>query len=145
LVTLAQSQDWKLETIFENTARKTPQQNSYAKLAFMVIAAKTRAVMNVAQIPKSERFKMWSEAAMTVTALDNLIPVTWKGETKTRYEHARFKIPKFVKYLRTFSEAGIVKNKKDGKVGNRGIAMAFVGYADGHAGNCYRMNNPVTS
>ncbi len=83
LVTLAQSQDWKLETIFKNTALKTPQQNSYAELAFMVIAAKTRSVMNAAQIPKSKRFKMWSEAAMTVTALDNLIPVTWKGETKT--------------------------------------------------------------
>jgi hypothetical protein len=142
LVTLAQSQDWKLETIFKNTARKTPQQNSYAELAFTVIAMKTRAVMNAAQIPKSKQFKMWSEAAMTVTALDNLIPVTWKGETN---EHAGFEIPKFVKYLRIFGEAGIVKNGKDGKVGDRGITMAFVGYADGHAGNCYRMYNPVTS
>ncbi len=115
------------------------------ELAFTVIAAKTRVVMNVAQIPKSEQFKMWSEAAMTVTALDNLIPVTWKGETKTHYEHAGFEIPKFIKYLRTFGEAGIVKNGKDGKVGDRGITMAFVGYADGHAGNCYRMYNWVTS
>jgi hypothetical protein len=77
--------------------------------------------------------------------LDNLIPVIWNGITKTRYEHAGFKIPKFVKYLRTFGEAGIVKNRKDGKVGNRGITMLFVGYADEHAGNCYRMYNPVTS
>jgi hypothetical protein len=48
----------------------------------MVLAAKTRAVINAAQIPKSEQFKMWSEAAMTVTALDNLISVTWIGVTK---------------------------------------------------------------
>ncbi len=88
---------------------------------------------------------MWSEASTTVTALDNLIPVTWKGETKTRYEHDRHKIPKFVKYLSTFSEAGIVKDKKDGKVGDRGVTTLFVGYADGHAGNCYRMYNPMTS
>ena len=54
LVTLAQSKDWKLKAIFENTAWKTPQQNSYAELAFMVIATKTRAMMNVAQIPKSK-------------------------------------------------------------------------------------------
>ena len=80
----------------------------------MIIASKTRAVMNAAQIPKSERFKLWSEAATTVTALDNLIPVTWNGVTKTRYEHAGFEIPKFVKYQRTFGEAGIVKNGKDG-------------------------------
>jgi hypothetical protein len=38
LVTLAHLQDWKLKTIFENTACKTPQQDSYAELAFMVIA-----------------------------------------------------------------------------------------------------------
>ncbi len=79
MVTVAHSQDWKLATIFENTACKTPQQNSYVELVFTVIAAKARAVVNVAQIPKSEQFKMWSEAAMTVTALDNLIPVTWNG------------------------------------------------------------------
>ncbi len=124
---------------------KTPQQNSYAELAFTVIAAKTRAVMNAAQIPKSEHFKLWSEAAMTVAALNNLIPVTWKGETKTRYEHAGHKISKFAKYLRTCGEAGIVKDKKDGKVGDRGITMLFVGYADGHTGNRYRMYNPMTS
>jgi hypothetical protein len=134
-----------METIFENTACKTPQQNSYAELIFMVIESKTRAVMNAAQIPKSEHFKLWSEAATTVTALDNLISVTWNGITKTRYEHAGFEIPKSVKYLRTFGEAGIVNNGKDGKVGNRGITMVFVGYADEHAGNCYRMYNPVTS
>ena len=75
---------------------------------------------------------------MTVTALDNLIHVTWNGITKTRYEHAGFKIPKFINYLRTFGEAGIVKNGKDRKVGNRGISMVFVGYAE-------LMYNQVTS
>ncbi len=50
-----------------------------------------------------------------------------------------------MKYLRTFGEAGIVKIGKDGKVGDRGITMVFVGYADKHAGYCYRMYNPVTS
>ena len=96
LVTLAHSQEWKLATTFENT-RKTLQQNSLAENAFTAIASKTRALMNAAQIPKSERFKLWSEAATTVTALDNLILVTWNGITKTQYEHAGFGIPKFVK------------------------------------------------
>ncbi len=85
-----------------------------AENAFTEIASKTRAVMNAAQIPKTKRFKLCGEAATTVTALDNLIPVTWNGITKTRYKHAGFEIPKFVKYLRTLSEAGIVKNGKDG-------------------------------
>ncbi len=47
--------------------------------------------------------------------------MTVNGETKTRYEHAELPIPSFVKHLRTFGEAGIVQNKKDGKVGDRGI------------------------
>jgi hypothetical protein len=76
---------WKPDTIFENTAHKTPQQSSYAELAFTVIASKTRAVMNAAQIPKSERFKLWNEAATTVTALDNLIPVTWKSMQDSKF------------------------------------------------------------
>jgi hypothetical protein len=75
--------------------------------------------MNAAQIPKSKHFKLWIEAGTTVTALDNLIPVMWKGETMTRYEHPGHKILKFVKYLRTVGEAGIVKDKKDGKVDDR--------------------------
>ncbi len=119
------------------------QQNSYAELAFTVIVAKARAMMNVAHIPKDEYFNFWSETVKTVTALDNLIPVTWKGETKTCYEHSGNEIPKFIKYLRTYGEAGIVKDKKDRKVGNRGITMMLVGYADGHAGNCFRMYKPV--
>ena len=125
LVTLAHSQEWKLESIFENSACKTPQQNFYAELAFTVIASKTTAVMNAVQIPKSKHFKLWSEEVTPVTALDNLIPVIWNGITKTRYEHTGLEIPKFVKYLRT-----IVKNGNNGKVGNRGNTMMFVGYAD---------------
>jgi hypothetical protein len=134
LVTLAHLKDWKHETILENMARKTPQQNSYAELAFTVLVAKARAMLSAAQVPKDECHKLWGETVMTATVLDNLIPVTWKGETKTRYEHAGYIIPKYVKHLRTFGEAGIVKNMKDGKVGDRGITMMCVGYSSSHAG-----------
>ncbi len=52
LMTLAHLKDWKHETIFENMAHKTPQQNSYAELAFTVLAAKARAILSAAQVPK---------------------------------------------------------------------------------------------
>jgi hypothetical protein len=51
----------------------------------------------------------------------------------------------FVKHLKTFGEAGIVRKMKDGKVGDRETTMMFVGYTQEHTGNCYRMYNPVTS
>ena len=62
------SKDWKHKTVFENTVCKTLQQNSYAELAFMVIAAKPRVVMNAVQIPKDEHLKMCSETVKTVAA-----------------------------------------------------------------------------
>ena len=102
-------------------------------------------MLSAAQAPWDERYKLWGETIMTATMLDNLIPVTCNGVTKTRYEHAGKIIHEFVKYFRTFGKAGIVKNMKDGKVGDRGITMLFVGYSSGCAGNCYRMYNPVTS
>ena len=40
--------------------------------------------------------------------------MTWNGETKSQYKHVGHEISKFVKYLKTFGEAGIVKDKKDG-------------------------------
>jgi hypothetical protein len=76
LVILAHSKDWKHEIIFENKTRKTPPQNSYAELAFRVLAAKARAMLSAAQVPKDEHKKMWGETVMTATGLDNLIPVT---------------------------------------------------------------------
>ncbi len=105
LVTLAHLKVWKQETIFKNMACKTPQQNSYAELAFTVLAAIARAMLSAAQVSKDECHKLWGETVMTATAKDNLIPVTWNEETKTRYEHAGYDIPKFVKQLRTFGEA----------------------------------------
>jgi hypothetical protein len=88
-------------------------------LAFTVLVAKARAMLSAAQVPKDEHHKLRGETVMTATVLDNLIPVTWNEETKTRYEHAGYDIPKFVKHLRTFGEVGIIKNMKDGKVEDR--------------------------
>ncbi len=141
---MAHSKEWKLDTSFNNKARKTPQQNLKAETGFTVIAAKARAMLSAAQVPREECHKIWGEVAKTATALDNLIAVTINGETTTRYEHAGLQIPLFVKHLRTFGEAGIMKNMKDRKVGDRGITMMLVGYAEEHTGNCYRMYNPVT-
>ena len=44
--------------------------------------------------------------------------------------------------MRTFGEVGTVRTGKYGKVGNRGVTMMMVGYADDHDRTCYLMFNP---
>ncbi len=68
--------------------------------------------MNAVQIPKSKQFKLWGEAARTVTALGNLILVMWNRKTLTRYEHAGHEILKFGAFLHGEFEDGEVIHMK---------------------------------
>jgi hypothetical protein len=114
-------------------------------MAFTVIAAQARSMLIAAQVPDLQRSKLWPEVVMTATFLNNLVPVIMNGERKTRWEHAGHKLPSWVKNLQTFGEAGTVKEKKKGKVLDRGVTMMFIVYNNYHSGNCYRMYTPVTS
>jgi hypothetical protein len=69
------------------------------------------------------------------------------GEKKaTRHEHFYGENPKWMKYLRTWGEAGTVKvkTKTTPKLADRGVHCMFIGYADDHDGNVYHMWNPKT-
>jgi hypothetical protein len=70
------------------------------------------------------------------------MPVTIDGVTKTCWEWADDGVPKWIKNLRTFGKAGIVKDGKKGKVLNRGITLMFVGYSENHAEMVFRMYHP---
>jgi hypothetical protein len=145
LIKAAKGKDWKLTIAVELTARNTPQQNSKAETAFTVIVAQARSMLIAAQVPDLQRFKLWPEVVMTATFLNNLVPVIMNEGRKTRWEHTGHKLPAWVKSLQTFGEAGTVKEKKKGRVLDRGVTMMFVGYNHYHSGNCYRMYNPVTN
>ncbi len=53
-------------------------------------------------------------------------------------------IPKWASQLRTWGEAGVVKEGKDGKTGDRGVKMMFVGYPSNRESDSKRMFNPDT-
>ena len=74
--------------------------------------------------------------------LNSLVMVEINEANKACVEHYANIIPRWVKFMRTFGEAGTVRTGKDGKVGDRGVTMMMVGYADNHEGNCYQMFNP---
>ena len=144
----AESSAWKLGLIWEFTARDTPQQNSLAEVGFALLASQGRAMMAAAHIPVELRKKgLWREAFKCATQLDALAAIEIDGIVKTRVEHWCDERPAYAKYLKTWGEAGTVKIRTPNttKVENRGITCLFVGYAKDHAGDCYRMYNPVTS
>ena len=97
------------------------------------------------QIPNTERFKLWPEAVVTATNLNNLMPVTIGDVTKNHWEHAGYKVPALTKNLCTFGNAEIVKDCKKGKVLDRGIIMMFVGYSEDHTANVFQIYCPETS
>jgi len=134
--------NWRMNIQFEYTARATPQQNSLVETSFNYILNKGRALMIEANVPYLTRYKIVQEALLTATKLDGL--VVDKNENKTRYEVFGLGIPKFAKHLRTWGEAGVVKvhEKMNPKLSNKGLTCAFVGYADNHEGDCYRMWDP---
>ena len=51
LIKTFKGKDWKLTFTMELTARKTPQQNSKAKMAFTAFVTKARSMLIVAQVP----------------------------------------------------------------------------------------------
>ena len=140
------SSAWKCsDTKIEFTAKETPQQNALAELGFTHMAGMARAMMNHANVPAEARYKLFPDAVNTAVMLDYLTVVEINGVSKTRIEHYGLTIPNWSKHLHKWGEAGTVKTGKDGKIGDRGVTMMFIGYANNHEGNVFRMWNKKTS
>ena len=137
------SSHWSVKTNFKYTASGTPQQNSYAEVGFIALAGRPHAMMNMGNVPRASCYKLFGKAVKTATKLDSLVIVDINGVNKTQIKHYANILPRLINPMRTFGEAGIVRKGKDGKVGNHGVTMMMVGYADKHEGNCYRIFNPL--
>ena len=96
-------------------------------------------------MPDNSCGKIAIKALKLVTMLDGLQVITLGGKTATRDVHIYGSNPRWTKNLQTFGEAGVVKEGKDGKTGNRGIAMVFCGYPYNRESDSMRMWNPGTN
>jgi len=132
---------------FEYTARKTPQHNGRVERKYATLFGRARAMMNDAGFVGENvhlRRGLWAEAVGTATKLENII--TSPNKSEPAYGTFYGQEAPYARHLRTFGERGVVhdahtiKNKLD----NRGETCIFLGYADNHAGNVYRMFNPRT-
>ena len=139
LVERASGADWKLNPKWEFTARSTPQQNGLVEVEFATIAGRARAMCNAAHMNDKICILVANEVLMYSTALGNL--VVDKDQSQTHYQLMGLQNPKWAipGAMRTFGEAGVVTRGKHGKLGDRGIPMVFVGYAENHSHDCYRM------
>ncbi len=65
-----QSADWKLRVKMEYTAADTPHQNALVEVKFTPLAAKARAAMHAAEVPRDRRLDFFPKVVMTMTKLD---------------------------------------------------------------------------
>ena len=137
---------WQLNIDFEYTARDTPQENSYVEVGFATILKRGNAMMIAANLPLAKRCVFFRETMQTATLLDGLVVTAIEGIKLTRVEHWGGSLPRWVGYLRTWGEAGVVKlkTKTSAKLVQNGVTCMFVGYALNHEGNVYRMWDPST-
>ena len=127
----------------EYTGAATPQHNGVVERAFATLTGRVRAMMKSAGITGNLKYKIWAECVKTATDLDGILVES--ASQKSRVEQFIGKKPRFVSNLRSFGEVGIVWESKSQKMreklSDRGFGAIFVGYAENHAGDVYRMYN----
>jgi len=130
--------------VFEYTVPGTPEQNGIVERAFVTMLGKTRTIMNGAGLDGKILHLFWTEAANTLTHLENI--TIRKGNTRTPYYLFYGKDALYTKYLQLFRQLGIVKVlQPTNKLSDKGLKAIFVGCADKHAVNIYRFVNPNTN
>jgi hypothetical protein len=117
-----------------------------AELVFATLGNKGRALMVRANIPMNKRYLLFREAFKTTTFSDSLAVTILGTKKATRHAHFDGKNPKWMKCLRTWGGAGTVKVKTNTtpKLADRGVHCMFIGYADDHDSDVYRMWSPKT-
>ena len=101
--------------------------------------------MGAAHLPNNLRGRVAIEVLKCATLLDGLNVVTIKERTTMHDVHLFGINPLWTMILHTWGEARVVKSGKDGKTGNHGKAMMFIGYPPKRESNSVKMCNPSTN
>eukprot|EP00957_Ditylum_brightwellii_P207233 15352091-Ditylum_brightwellii.AAC.2 len=117
---------------------------AYMKRVPMIEVANAGAgftLVHQANVPKAMRYQVFSKAFKSATLLNSAVVIEVNGKKRTQYEHFCGKLPKILKYLKQWREAGTVKVqiKTTPKLNDRGVTCMMVGYAIQHKANCYKI------
>jgi Reverse transcriptase (RNA-dependent DNA polymerase)/gag-polypeptide of LTR copia-type/Zinc knuckle len=130
---------------FEFSGPRTPQRNGKVERKFQTFYGRIRSMLNGAGLKGDLRNKIWAECVMTTTYLSNVLST--KSSFKSPSELLFGAKPILQNKLKIFGEVGVVttKDKIQAKLTNRGTPCIFVGYAENHSKDVYRMLNLETN
>jgi hypothetical protein len=114
---------------FEYTSPETPEQNGQAEQSFATLWGRVRAMLNCSGVPQEMRDKLWEECASTATLLSNVMS---RKDGKSPYESFYGKRG-WIQPI--FGEVGI----KLSKFSNKGNHCLFLGFAEDHPKDTYRV------
>lgn len=126
----------------ELTPPNSPQFNGVVERKFVTLRDRAQAMMLGARLDDHHQGRLWAEAVYTATRLHNAVPnrtgaapdEQWYGAPPVIHDH-----------LVQFGRIGYVTIRdKQPKMKRKSTKMIFMGYADDHAGDVYRMYNPET-
>jgi transposase InsO family protein len=138
------SQKEALAIEFEYTPTNSPQFNGKVERKFATLFTRVRSFFVAAHIPRDIREKLWPEAGMLATDVENaLVP---KRKDQASYNTFFKKELPGLRYLRQFGEVAIAKDtrKIKGKLEDRGKATIYLGIAKNHSPDVYRLMNLKT-
>ena len=101
------NEEWLRKIVFEYTPRDSPEFNGKIERKFATLYRRVRAVLNAAKLTKKLRDKLWGEAVIYSTDLENLLmsrsysQQPYKMFYKKEFPHAN--------KLRQFGEIAVVK------------------------------------
>jgi hypothetical protein len=127
---------------FEYISPGTPQYNGHVERKFATLYGKICSVLNAAKLPEHLCKQLWAEAAQWTTYNENII-VT---ELKPVPSYVQFykKEPPFLPN-RQYAELAIVTDHKTceihGNLMDRGIPCLYLGLAENHSNDVYRLLN----
>jgi hypothetical protein len=134
--------DGGLNIKFEYISPGSPQYNGRVERKFATLYGKIRSVLNAAKLPEQLRKQLWAEAAQWTTYNENIIVTELKP------------VPSYVQFYKQeppflpnkqFAELAIVADHKNreirGKLTDRGIPCLYLGLAENHSKDVYRLLN----
>jgi hypothetical protein len=129
---------------FEHTSRDSPQFNGKVERKIAVVTRRVKATLNAAKLSDHYRKKLWGEAIMFVTDVENML--LSRSYEEPSYVGFFKEELKEMKGFRQFGEIAYVKfgNKIKGKLENRGAPMMYLGRSRNHGADTYRFLNLAT-